>query len=134
MGEFVGEAGDLVGSGFVPEAGGVADAVVGEGVEGGGDVVGAEVSEGGATDEVVFVGVSGVEFGGEEGDFGEEFGLHFGGRDLPSPVRPCLVEFREEVRRPSGVVGPLEREPLRREAVRWESVREVMGVSPGAER
>ena len=79
MGEFVGEGGYFLCSGFVPEAGGVADAVVGEGVEGGGDVEGAEVSEGGAADEVVLVGVSGVEFGGEEGDFGEEFRLHFGG-------------------------------------------------------
>ncbi len=34
---------------------------VGEGVEGGGDAAGAEVSEGGAADEVVLVGGLGVE-------------------------------------------------------------------------
>ncbi len=52
-----------------------------------------------------------------------------GGRDLPAPVRPCLVAFREEARRPWGVVGPRERAPLRREAVRWGSVRGSWGVS-----
>ncbi len=35
-----------------------------------------------------------------------------GGRSLPLPERPCLVAFLLEMRRPSGVLGPLEREPL----------------------
>ena len=71
--------GDFGGSGFVPESGGVADAGVGEGVEGGGDAAGAEVSEGGSADEVVLVGGLGVELIGEEGDFGEEFWCMSGG-------------------------------------------------------
>ncbi len=47
-----------------------------------------------------------------------------GGRFLPLPERPCLVEFREEMRRPSGVLGPLEREPLS-----WEA--RCLGIGAG---
>ncbi len=64
--------------GFRPEAGGVADSVVGEGVEGDGDAAGAEVSEGGSADEVVLVGVLRAVLGDVKGDFGLETGFHVG--------------------------------------------------------
>ena len=119
-----GEGGDFGGSGFVPESGGVADSVVGEGVESRGDAAGSEVAEGGSADEVVLVGVSGVEFGDVEGDFLLEFVLHVGGEVLAFSGEAVLGGVAGGGESAGGGGGALAEGAV-------ESGREALGVGAG---